>query len=104
MTLPVIWLPEAYFERMEALAHNQAIRPELGERFTNAVTETIESITKGPLRFAVIDKGRRRAGVRPFPIWDFLHCGRKQDRGNRLLSRQAPSETLGRTLARDAAL
>ena len=51
MTLPVVWLPEAQAELMEALEHYHAIRPELGERFANAVVETAEAIAVTPLRF-----------------------------------------------------
>ncbi len=50
MTLPVVWLPEAQAELMEALAHYDAIRPELGERFANAVVETAEAVATMPLR------------------------------------------------------
>jgi len=50
-----------------SLAHYDAIRPELGERFANAVVETAEAIATMPLRFAVVDTGRRRAGGRWFP-------------------------------------
>jgi hypothetical protein len=60
VTLPVVWLPEAQAELMEALAHYDAIRPELGERFANAVVETAEAVATMPLRFAVVDSGRRR--------------------------------------------
>ena len=51
-------------ERMEAHEHYNAVRPELGERFANAVVETAEAIAVTPPRFALVDKGRRRAGVR----------------------------------------
>jgi plasmid stabilization system protein ParE len=72
VTLPVVWLPEAQAELMEALAHYDAIRPELGERFANTVVETAEAIATMPLRFAVVDTGRRRAGVRWFPYGLFF--------------------------------
>jgi plasmid stabilization system protein ParE len=72
VTLPVVWLPEAQAELMEALAHYDTIRPELGERFANAVVETAEAIATVPLRFPVVDKGRRRAGVRWFPYGLFF--------------------------------
>ena len=72
MTLPVVWLPEAQAELMEALEHYDAIRPALGERFASAVVETAEAIAIMPLRFAVVDKGRRRAGVRWFPYGLFF--------------------------------
>ena len=49
MTLPVVWLPEAQAELMEAVARYDAIRPELGERFANAVVETAEAIAATPV-------------------------------------------------------
>jgi plasmid stabilization system protein ParE len=55
-----------------SLAHYDAIRPELGERFANTVVETAEAIATMPLRFAVVDTGRRRAGVRWFPYGLFF--------------------------------
>jgi hypothetical protein len=63
MMLPVVWLPEAQAELMEAHEHYNAVRPELGERFANAVVEAAEAIAVTPLRFALVDNGRRRAGV-----------------------------------------
>jgi plasmid stabilization system protein ParE len=70
--LSVVWLPEAQAELMEAREHYEAIRPELGERFASAVVEAAEAIASMPLRFAVVDKGRRRAGVRWFPYGLFF--------------------------------
>ena len=72
MTLPVVWLPEAQAELMEAHEHYNGVRPELGERFANAVVETAEAIAVTPLRFALVDNGRRRAGVRWFPYGLFF--------------------------------
>ena len=72
MTLPVVWLPEAHAELREAMAHYEGIRPELAEQFANAVVDTVERIADGPLRYAVVDKGRRRAGVRRFPYGLFF--------------------------------
>ena len=72
MTLPVVWLPEADAELKQALAHYDAIRPELGARFIQAVEETIEAVASAPLRFAVVDKDRRLAGVRRFPYGIFF--------------------------------
>jgi plasmid stabilization system protein ParE len=36
------------------------------------VQEAVENIAAAPLRFAVIDKGRRRAGIRRFPYGLFF--------------------------------
>jgi len=57
---------------MDAFARYEAIRPELAQQFANAVIETVEAISEGPLRFAVVDKERRRAGVRRFPYGLFF--------------------------------
>jgi hypothetical protein len=76
-------LPEAQAELMEAVARYDAIRPELGERFANAVVETAEAIEAMPLRFAVVDKERRRALV---PLWPVLPRGGNPHRHDRLLS------------------
>ena len=67
MTLPVVWLREADAELKQALAHYDGIRPELGVRFAEAVEEAVEAIVLAPFRFAVLNKGRRRVGVRRFP-------------------------------------
>jgi toxin ParE1/3/4 len=72
LTLPVVWLPEAWAELKQALAHYDAIRPEPGTCFLLAVDETVEAISTQPLRFAVVDKDRRRAGVHRFPYGIFF--------------------------------
>jgi plasmid stabilization system protein ParE len=72
VTLPVVWLPEADAELKEALARYDAIRPELGLRFAEAVEEAVAAVAAAPLRFAVVDKGRRRAGVHRFPYGIFF--------------------------------
>ncbi len=70
--LPVVWLPEADFELKEALARYEAIRPELGQRFVEAVVDTVEAIAAAPWRFAVVENGKRRAGMRRFPYQLFF--------------------------------
>ena len=72
MTLPVVWLPEADAELKEALARYESIRPELGHWFAEAVADTIEKVAVAPLHYAVVEKGRRRAGVRRFPYGIFF--------------------------------
>ncbi len=72
MTLPVVWLPEADAELKEALARYECVRLELAQRFAEAVAETIEKIAAAPLHYAVVEKGRRRAGVRRFPYGIFF--------------------------------
>ena len=72
MTLPVVWLPEADAELKEALARYGSIRPELAQRFAEAVADTIEKVAVAPLQYAVVEKARRRAGVRRFPYGIFF--------------------------------
>jgi plasmid stabilization system protein ParE len=69
---PVVWLPEAKAELKEALARYDSIRPELGQRFAEAVVDTVHKITDDPFHYAVVGKGRRRAGVRRFPYGLFF--------------------------------
>jgi plasmid stabilization system protein ParE len=72
VTLSVSWLPEAEAELKAAHAWYADIRPQLGHRFALAVDATIEAITENPLRFPVVHRGRRRAGVRRFPYGLFF--------------------------------
>jgi hypothetical protein len=88
VTLPVVWLPEADAELKEALARYENIRPELGQRFAEAVVDTVQRIADAPQHYAVVEKGRRRAGVRRFPR------GRDADWGNRVFPRTAESKAL----------
>ena len=67
MTLPVVWMPEANEDLLEAQAWYDDIRPELGERFALTVEATVEAIAENPLQFPVVYRSRRRAGVRRFP-------------------------------------
>jgi plasmid stabilization system protein ParE len=71
----VVWLWTAKADLLEARAHYGGIQHELGERFASAVVETAEAIVAMPLRFAVVDKGRRRARVRRFPCDLFFRMG-----------------------------
>jgi len=72
VTLPVVWLPEADAELKEALARYESVRLELAHRFAEAVADTIEKIAAAPLHYAVVEKERRRAGVRRFPYGIFF--------------------------------
>lgn len=72
MKLPVVWLPEADAELKEARAWYDNIRPSLGDRFALAVEATIDAIAENSLQFSVVHRGRRRAGVRPFPYGIFF--------------------------------
>ena len=72
MTLPVVGLPEADAELKEARARYESIHPELAQRFAEAVADTIEKVAVAPLHCAVVEKGRRRVGVRRFPYGIFF--------------------------------
>jgi plasmid stabilization system protein ParE len=67
VTLPVVWIAEADADLKAALAWYEDIRSELGVRFELAVEAAVEAIARNPLRFPVVYKTRRRAGVRRFP-------------------------------------
>ena len=64
MKLPVVWLPEADADVKEARAWYDNVRPALGEQFALAVDAAVEAIAENPLRFPIIYRNRRRAGVR----------------------------------------
>jgi plasmid stabilization system protein ParE len=72
VTLPVVWIPEANEDLLEARAWYDKIRTELGERFALAVEATVEAIAEHPLQFPVVHRSRRRAGVRRFPYGLFF--------------------------------
>ena len=72
MTLPVVWIPEANEDLLEARAWYDNIRPGLGDRFALAVEATVEAIAEHPLQFPVVYRSRRRAGVRRFPYGIFF--------------------------------
>ena len=65
-------MPEADAELKAALARYERISPALAQRFAEAVIDTVEEIAAGPLHYAVLEKGRRRAGVHRFPYGLFF--------------------------------
>lgn len=65
--LPVVWMPEAVADLKEALSWYEERHPYLGSRFALAAEEAVSAISETPLRFAVVYKKCRRAGVRRFP-------------------------------------
>ena len=67
MTLPVVWLPEADADLKDALAWYRNVRSGLAEHFALAMEAAVEALRENPLRFPVIYRNRRRAGVRRFP-------------------------------------
>jgi len=76
--LSVVWIPEAEADLRAALAWYEDIRPDLGMRFAVAVEEAVEAIAQNPLRFPVVYKTRRRAGVRRFPYGIFFEVEKHQ--------------------------
>jgi len=68
VTIPVVWIPEANEDLLEARAWYDNIRPQLGERFALAVEATVEAIAEYPLQFSVVYRGAvgvRECGVSP---------------------------------------
>lgn len=53
MTLPVVWIPEANEDLLDARAWYYNIRPQLGEHFALAVEATVRAISEHPLQFPV---------------------------------------------------
>ena len=72
MTLPVVWLPEGDADLKEARSWYDNVRAELGERFAQAVEDTVETISEGPLQFPVVHRKLHCAGVRRFPFGIFF--------------------------------
>ncbi|MGC2256757.1 MAG: type II toxin-antitoxin system RelE/ParE family toxin [Candidatus Sulfotelmatobacter sp.] len=54
MTLPVVWAPEANEDLLEARAWYDNIRPQLGERFAQALDAVVETLMEHPLQFPVV--------------------------------------------------
>ena len=67
MTLPVAWTRAAEADLQQALGWYAKISEELADRFLSSVERTVREIGERPLGFAVIHRGRRRAGIRRFP-------------------------------------
>lgn len=68
MTLPVVWIPEANEDLLEARAWYDNMRLGLGERFALAVEATVEARAEHPLQFATVYRNRRRAESGDFPM------------------------------------
>jgi plasmid stabilization system protein ParE len=67
VTLPVVWSDEAKSEFYEAEQWYADIGTPLSERFVEAVENTVRLFREFPLRFPVVYRERRRAGIRRFP-------------------------------------
>lgn len=67
VSLPVIWSDVAKVEFYDAEQRYADISVRLSERFVGAVEDTLRLIAEFPLRFPVVYRERRRAGVRRFP-------------------------------------
>lgn len=94
MTLPVVWIPDANEDLLEARSWYNNIRSELGERFALAVQATIESIAEHPMQFPVVYRSRRRAGVRRFPYGLFFEVQEAENCAHRVLPQPAQPWTL----------
>jgi plasmid stabilization system protein ParE len=67
VSLPVLWSDEARAEFYEAELWYADVGVPLAERFVEAVESTVQLIAGSPLRFPVVYRERRRAGVHRFP-------------------------------------
>lgn len=65
--LPVVWLPDARDDYYSALGWYANISPQLSQRYAQAIDNTVQLIAEHPLRFPIVQKEWRRAGVRRFP-------------------------------------
>jgi len=74
VTLPVVWIPEANEDLLDARVGYGNIRPQLGERFALAVEASVQAISEHPMQFPVVYRGRRRTGVRRFPYGIFFEA------------------------------
>jgi toxin ParE1/3/4 len=83
--LPVVWIPEANEDLLEARAWYDNIRPPLGERFALAIEAAVEAIAGHPLQFPVVHQGRRRAGVRRFPYGIFFEIEEREVQEHRIV-------------------
>jgi plasmid stabilization system protein ParE len=72
VSLPVIWSDEAKAEFYKAELWYAEIGVQLADRFVQAVGDTVQLIEESPLRFPVVYRGRRRAGVKRFPYGLFF--------------------------------
>jgi len=64
---PVRTVPEAQQELIEAARFYEARRPGLGDRFLEAVDNTVAEIREHPSRWPIIGKADRRRFVGRFP-------------------------------------
>ena len=63
MTLPVVWIPDANKDLLEARAWYVNVRPELAERFALAVEATVQALAQRPVQFHIAYRSNRQAGV-----------------------------------------
>ncbi len=67
MSLPVAWSDEAISEFYDAESWYADVSLDLSYRFVQAVENAVQLIAEFPLRFPVVHRNRRRAGVKRFP-------------------------------------
>jgi plasmid stabilization system protein ParE len=67
MTLPVVFLPAAESDVLEARNYYERQLAKLGEQFADALDEVIALIASQPDLFATILRNVRRAKLRRFP-------------------------------------
>ena len=94
MTLPVVWIPEANEDLLDARPWYDNIRPQLGEHFALAVEATVEAIAEHPFAISCRSPEPSPCGSAALSVGDILRGSGESDSGNRLLPRQARSEAL----------
>lgn len=67
MTLPVVFRPEAAFDVLEIRDYYEPQQPTLGNRFVDAIEESVSLIGEQPELFAVVLKTVRRTKIKRFP-------------------------------------
>ena len=72
VSLPVLWSDEAIGEFYSAEQWYADISFDLSHRFVHAVENVMQLVAESPLRFPVVHRGRRRAGVTRFPYGLFF--------------------------------
>jgi plasmid stabilization system protein ParE len=78
VTLPVEWLRQATSEHYNAIRWYARVSPQLSQRYTDAVGDTVRAIANSPFIYPIVHKRLRRAGVRPFPYGLFYRVEDKR--------------------------
>src|SRR5438270_9323004 len=92
--LPVVWIPEAHEDLLDARAWYDNVRLQLGERFALAVEATVEAIGGTSIAIPCRLPEPSACGSAAVSVRNILRNSGASDCGNRVLPRQARSEAL----------